>query len=87
MTRPASYTTCILGWSGSRTFVRDLRLYTSKVKSWKFDSSAITSEVDGKIVDVKGTWWTPGADPVVLEQRLFDILELKWIPPELRNAD
>lgn len=47
----------------------------------------MTSETDGHIILKESTWWTANADPVELEKRLFEVLELTWIPPELRNAD
>lgn len=83
---PRSYATAILGWTGSTTLERDLRRYTSKMKGWKFESSGIRDESSGALITTEDTVWSPGVDLTLLEQNLFGLLDLDWIPPEFRCA-
>ncbi|KAK7057567.1 DNA-directed DNA/RNA polymerase mu [Favolaschia claudopus] len=71
---PEAYWTAITGWTGSKMFERDLRLW-AKERGMKFDSSGITRRRDSK-------QYFPRS-----EQEVFDVLGLQWIDPTLRNAD
>ncbi|PYI01196.1 Nucleotidyltransferase [Aspergillus sclerotiicarbonarius CBS 121057] len=50
----------VLGWSGDKTFERDLRRYVKKTRGWKFDSSGVRDrDSGGRVVDLEaagGTW-------------------------------
>ncbi|KAF8161313.1 hypothetical protein B0H34DRAFT_840472 [Crassisporium funariophilum] len=72
---PESYWTAVIGWSGSKMFQRDLRLWAKAEKGLKFDSSGLTRRHDSKL-------FVPRS-----EQEVFDILGLDWIDPTMRNAD
>jgi len=72
---PESYWTAIIGWSGSRMFERDLRLWAKKEKGMKFDSSGLTRRHDSKLFAPRS------------EEEVFDILGLDWIDPTMRNAN
>ncbi|KAJ7270017.1 hypothetical protein B0H12DRAFT_1229275 [Mycena haematopus] len=72
---PEAYWTAITGWTGSKMFERDLRLWAKLERGMKFDSSGITRRRDSK-------QYFPRS-----EQEVFDILGLEWIDPTLRNAD
>ncbi|KAF7362250.1 DNA-directed DNA/RNA polymerase mu [Mycena venus] len=72
---PEAYWTAITGWTGSKHFERDLRLWAKVERGMKFDSSGITRRRDSK-------QYFPRS-----EQEVFDILGLEWIDPTMRNAD
>ncbi|KAJ6497660.1 hypothetical protein C8R45DRAFT_822634 [Mycena sanguinolenta] len=72
---PEAYWTAITGWTGSKMFERDLRLWAKVERGMKFDSSGIIRRRDSK-------QYFPRS-----EQEVFDILGLEWIDPTLRNAD
>ncbi|KAJ6589871.1 hypothetical protein DFH09DRAFT_976338 [Mycena vulgaris] len=72
---PEAYWTAITGWTGSKMFERDLRLWAKVERGLKFDSSGITRRRDSK-------QYFPRS-----EQEVFDILGLEWIDPTMRNAD
>ncbi|KAJ7496908.1 DNA polymerase mu [Mycena latifolia] len=72
---PEVYWTAITGWTGSKMFERDLRLWAKVERDLKFDSSGITRRRDSK-------QYFPRS-----EEEVFDILGLEWIDPTLRNAD
>ncbi|OJK03507.1 hypothetical protein ASPACDRAFT_1862849 [Aspergillus aculeatus ATCC 16872] len=50
----------VLGWSGDKTFERDLRRFVKKERGWKFDSSGVRERAGGGlVVDLEGggeTW-------------------------------
>jgi len=69
-----AYWTAVVGWSGSRQFERDIRLW-AKEKGLKFDSGGITMRNNSK------------TQVALSEREVFDILGLPWIPPTMRNAD
>ncbi|OOF92463.1 hypothetical protein ASPCADRAFT_517854 [Aspergillus carbonarius ITEM 5010] len=50
----------VLGWSGDKTFERDLRRYAKKTRGWKFDSSGVRDRNSGgRVVDLESegrTW-------------------------------
>ncbi|KAJ7772121.1 hypothetical protein DFH07DRAFT_734435 [Mycena maculata] len=71
---PEAYWTAITGWTGSKMFERDLRLY-AKERGLKFDSSGITRRRDSKA-------YIPRS-----EREVFTVLGLEWLEPEMRNAD
>ncbi|KAJ2917762.1 hypothetical protein MD484_g2678, partial [Candolleomyces efflorescens] len=72
---PDSYWTAVIGWTGSKMFQRDLRLWAKKEKGMKFDSNALTRRHDTRRYLPKS------------EKEVFDILGLPWIDPTMRNAD
>ncbi|KAJ7209759.1 hypothetical protein GGX14DRAFT_632007 [Mycena pura] len=71
---PETYWTAVTGWTGSKMFERDLRLW-AKERGMKFDSSGITRRRDSK-------QYFPHS-----EEDVFAILGLECIAPTLRNAD
>lgn len=83
---PRCYATAITGWTGSTTLERDLRRYTSKVKGWRFDSTGISDEITGQMIEDATILWQPGIDIEELERSLFTFLGLDWIPPTFRCA-
>ncbi|KAF6763040.1 DNA polymerase mu [Ephemerocybe angulata] len=72
---PESYWTAVIGWTGSKMFQRDLRLWAKQEKGMKFDSVALTRRHDTRRFLPKS------------EKEVFDILGLPWIDPTMRNAD
>ncbi|CAA7260552.1 unnamed protein product [Cyclocybe aegerita] len=72
---PEAYWTAVIGWSGSRMFERDLRLWAKQEKGMKFDSSGLTRRHDSRL-------YIPRS-----EQEVFDILSLDWVDPTMRNAN
>ncbi|OBZ65065.1 DNA-directed DNA/RNA polymerase mu [Grifola frondosa] len=72
---PELYWTAVVGWSGSIMFQRDLRQWAKDKHGMKFDSSGITRRYDSKVFFPK------------TEKEVFDLFELEWIDPTLRNAD
>ncbi|KAF4621400.1 hypothetical protein D9613_000864 [Agrocybe pediades] len=72
---PQAYWTAVVGWSGSKMFERDLRLWAKAEKGLKFDSSGLTRRHDSKLFIPRS------------EQDVFDILGLDWVDPTMRNAD
>lgn len=71
---PEVYWTAITGWTGSTMFERDLRLW-AKERGMKFDSSGITRRRDSKAFYPK------------TEREVFEIFDLEWVDPIMRNAD
>ncbi|GJN90271.1 hypothetical protein Rhopal_003272-T1 [Rhodotorula paludigena] len=69
-----SFGAAVVGWSGSTQFERDLRKHAEKL-GYKFDSGGLRVRGTNEVV------------PTVMERDVFRALKLKWIPPELRNAD
>ncbi|KAJ2924272.1 hypothetical protein H1R20_g12822, partial [Candolleomyces eurysporus] len=72
---PDTYWTAVIGWTGSKMFQRDLRLWAKKEKGMKFDSVGLTRRHDTRRYLPKS------------EKEVFDILGLPWIDPTMRNAD
>lgn len=70
----STYGAAILGWTGSRQFERDLRLL-AKHRGFKFHSTGIVNQ-DGH---------RPHQTPK--EQDIFDLLQIPYMPPHLRNCD
>ncbi|KAL1668985.1 hypothetical protein GGF50DRAFT_45360 [Schizophyllum commune] len=72
---PEAYWTAVVGWTGSKTFERDIRRWAADQKGLKFDSTGLTRRSNGEILCPKS------------EEDVFRMLGLGWIPPTLRNAD
>ncbi|KAG5726747.1 DNA-directed DNA/RNA polymerase mu [Termitomyces sp. T112] len=72
---PEAYWSAVVGWTGSKMFERDLRLWAKTEKGLKFDSSAVTRRHDSKRFFPQS------------ENDVFSLLGLQWIDPTLRNAD
>ncbi|KDR75668.1 hypothetical protein GALMADRAFT_248274 [Galerina marginata CBS 339.88] len=72
---PEAYWTAVVGWSGSKMFQRDLRLWAKTERGLKFDSSGLTRRHDSKLLIPRS------------EREVFDILGLDWVDPTMRNAD
>ncbi|KAI5291276.1 hypothetical protein KEM54_005621 [Ascosphaera aggregata] len=67
----------IVGWTGDKTFERDLRRFAKVEKYWKFDSSGVRDRATGKIIDLEGggeTWRER-------ERMVLDGMGVKWRPP------
>ncbi|KAK0454621.1 hypothetical protein EV421DRAFT_1758007 [Armillaria borealis] len=73
-TTPELYWTAVVGWTGSKMFERDLRLW-AKERGFKFDSSGIVRRQDSHPYFPNG------------EAEVFELLDLPWIEPTMRNAD
>ncbi|KAG7449688.1 Nucleotidyltransferase [Guyanagaster necrorhizus] len=73
-TTPELYWTAVVGWTGSKMFERDLRMW-AKDRGFKFDSSGIVRRQDSHPYFPKS------------EAEVFELLELPWIEPTMRNAD
>uniref|UniRef100_A0A0W0FVE5 DNA polymerase n=1 Tax=Moniliophthora roreri TaxID=221103 RepID=A0A0W0FVE5_MONRR len=72
---PEAYWSTVVGWTGSKLFERDLRLWAKQEHGMKFDSEGITRLHDSKQFFPKS------------EYEVFRFLGLEWIDPEWRNAD
>ncbi|KAF8070730.1 DNA polymerase mu [Lyophyllum atratum] len=72
---PEAHWSAVVGWTGSKMFERDLRLWAKKEKGMKFDSSGITRRHDSKMFFPKS------------EKEVFELFGLEWIDPAFRNAD
>lgn len=72
---PEAYWTAVVGWTGSKTFERDLRRWAAEQKELKFDSTGLTRRSNGELL-------VPTS-----EEDVFRLLGLGWVPPTLRNAD
>ena len=71
------YGATILGWTGSVTFERDLRLW-AKQKGYSFSFDGLTH---------LGVAKEAGLVETQDESEVFDALGLQWMPPEWRNCD
>ncbi|KZT61982.1 Nucleotidyltransferase [Calocera cornea HHB12733] len=78
------YWCAVVGWSGSKQFERDLRLWAKQEilpahgrlgRGIKFDSSGLTRLRDTQPIYVDS------------EKQVFELLGLEYVPPRLRNAD
>ncbi|KAF7351119.1 DNA-directed DNA/RNA polymerase mu [Mycena sanguinolenta] len=76
---PETYWTAITGWTGSKMFERDLRLW-AKVERCVCSFTEVGAPGSPGARDSKQ--YFPRS-----EQEVFDILGLEWIDPTLRNAD
>ncbi|PYH91804.1 Nucleotidyltransferase [Aspergillus ellipticus CBS 707.79] len=71
----------VLGWTGDKTFERDLRRYVKKTHGWKFDSSGVRERTTGgQVVDLEagGETWEER------ERLVMQGLGLGWRDPEER---
>ncbi|KAJ6631595.1 hypothetical protein B0H10DRAFT_1772340 [Mycena sp. CBHHK59/15] len=77
---PEAYWTAVTGWTGSKMFERDLRLWA------KVERQALHSLV---YFPAKATTRRRDSKPFFprSEKDVFDILGLEWIDPTMRNAD
>ncbi|MCJ1327996.1 hypothetical protein MMC10_004671 [Thelotrema lepadinum] len=79
----------VLGWSSGTTFQRDIRLYATDKKNWKFDSTGVKDLRSGKWVDLER--WTDLRERATTmaeaEKRVCDGMELEWHEPWERCTD
>lgn len=68
------YGATVLGWTGSLTFERDLRLW-AKSKGFNFSFDGLTNLAEECLVETRD------------ERDVFEALGLEWMPPEWRNCD
>ncbi|RAL15227.1 type-X family DNA polymerase [Aspergillus homomorphus CBS 101889] len=71
----------VLGWSGDKTFERDLRRIVKKERGWKFDSSGVRERTSGgRVIDLEsaGETWEER------ERLVMEGLGIGWRPPEER---
>lgn len=78
----------VLGWTGGTLFERDLRSYSKWKKGWKFDSTGLRVVATGDWVDLESRKEDKGREGTVTleekERRVFEGLELEYLPPTLR---
>ncbi|KAI9927665.1 hypothetical protein AWENTII_006506 [Aspergillus wentii] len=71
----------VLGWSGDKTFERDLRRYAKKAHGWKFDSSGVRERTSGgQALDLErgGETWEER------EKLVMEAIGVGWRPAEER---
>nr|XP_019011154.1 DNA polymerase mu subunit [Kwoniella pini CBS 10737]OCF49935.1 DNA polymerase mu subunit [Kwoniella pini CBS 10737] len=68
------YASAVLSWSGSMMFERDLKRYAENVRRYKFRAGLIEMSTGDEI-------------NLETEREIFEFLGLKYVPPEMRNAD
>nr|XP_018262951.1 DNA polymerase mu subunit [Kwoniella dejecticola CBS 10117]OBR85109.1 DNA polymerase mu subunit [Kwoniella dejecticola CBS 10117] len=68
------YASAVLSWSGSMMFERDLKRYSENVRRYKFRAGLIEMSSGDEI-------------NLETEREIFEFLGLRYVPPELRNAD
>ncbi|WVF71352.1 hypothetical protein IAT40_006156 [Kwoniella sp. CBS 6097] len=68
------YASAVLSWSGSMMFERDLKRYAENHRGYKFRAGLIKISTGDEI-------------NLETEREIFDFLGLRFVPPELRNAD
>ncbi|PWN89934.1 Nucleotidyltransferase [Acaromyces ingoldii] len=69
-----TYGAAVLGWTGSRQFERDLRRIAQS-RGYTFHSTGLTSNNDKTTLET------------TREEDIFSVLEIPYMPPELRNCD
>ncbi|GHJ85213.1 hypothetical protein NliqN6_1615 [Naganishia liquefaciens] len=69
------YALAVLGWSGSMMFERDLKRYAENELNLKFDSGRFADRSTGEEYFPK------------TEREIFEILGLRYVQPQWRNAD
>ncbi|WWC89146.1 uncharacterized protein L201_004064 [Kwoniella dendrophila CBS 6074] len=68
------YSAAVLSWSGSMMFERDLKRYTENVRGFKFRAGLLEMSTGDEVY-------------LETERDIFQFLGLRYVPPELRNAD
>ncbi|WVR06905.1 hypothetical protein IAU60_003941 [Kwoniella sp. DSM 27419] len=68
------YASAVLSWSGSMMFERDFKRYSENIRGYKFRAGLLRMS-DGEEVNLE------------TERDIFRFLGLRYVPPELRNAD
>ncbi|PWN17889.1 Nucleotidyltransferase [Microstroma glucosiphilum] len=71
---PKVYGACVVGWTGSRNFEKDIRRWATR-GGFKFHSSGLVDTDTGELMETRN------------EQDVFRMLRLPFMPPELRNCD
>lgn len=71
---PSIYGAAVLGWTGAKTFEKDLRRW-AKTKGYKFHSTGLRERETNKVV------------PTRTEEDVFELLGLRYMPPQWRNTD
>ncbi|KAJ9125675.1 hypothetical protein QFC22_000637 [Naganishia vaughanmartiniae] len=75
MSPKSKYALAVLGWSGSMIFERDLKRYAENEKNLKFDSGRLSDRSTRQELFPK------------TEREIFDIMGLRYVRPQWRNAD
>ena len=70
----------VLGWTGDKTFERDLRRFAKKAHGWKFDSTGVRQRSGGQVVDLEGS----GKTWEERERLVMEGLGVGWRDPSLR---
>lgn len=65
----------VLGWSGTRLFVRDMRRFAHDHRQVHLSQTAMIDETTGLLVR-----------PCDTEEEIFEALDMKYIPPEGRHC-
>lgn len=71
---PKVYGAAQLGWTGSKTFEKDIRRW-AQMKGFKFHSTGLKDLNTEKVLETR------------TEKDVFDALGLPYMPPEMRNCD
>ncbi|KAK9329723.1 hypothetical protein V1520DRAFT_310499 [Lipomyces starkeyi] len=69
----------VVGWTGGTTFERDIRIHAKEI-GLKCSSSGIFDRKTGQLVD------TSASTIESAEKRVFEVLRLPYISPDLRNT-
>ncbi|CAJ0827184.1 3143_t:CDS:2, partial [Entrophospora sp. SA101] len=71
----SDYSTALLGWTGSAVFEKSFREYTKKVKKMRITSHGLFTDTSPRQrINVSN------------EKEIFEILEVPWLEPEMRNC-
>lgn len=71
---PKVYGAVQLGWTGSKTFEKDIRRW-AQMKGYKFHSTGLREANTDRVLETR------------TESEVFDVLGLEYVPPEWRNCD
>ncbi|KAF8306091.1 Nucleotidyltransferase [Clavulina sp. PMI_390] len=69
------YWTAVVGWTGSTQFERDIRRWSKDHCGIKFDSTGMVRIANAQPIYARS------------EREVFEVLDLPWIDPTMRNAD